>query len=313
MRNKYLLILLLLLPLFACSQKYKLVDQNPKNKPKWMTEGSYPETYFIQANKVATIEDGQNAVMTTLLNQIASSVAVQVTGETKNIIDWTTVDLGGMTKDEYVQKVTSNTSLKIQKMPALQGISLSKAEVYWEKYTDKKTKETYYDYYILYPFSTFELQQLIDSYNAQEKAINDKIDDYRNQLDGIDDVSKLLLNIDDMKLLMKEIGENDFKYARLSNVVKQYEQFINDIDIHVVENKKDVLIIQLVNDDVVMKTTSLPKLRGECARDFNTKHIGNSVEITFNTFDCYEQDDNYVEVRFNIGKKRLVKKIRINL
>ena len=313
MRNRYLFILLLLLPLFACSQNYKLVDQSSKNKPKWMTDGSYPETYFIQANKVATLEEGQNNVMTTLLNQIASAVAVQVTGETKNIIDWTTVDLGGMTRDEYVQKVETNTSVKIAKMPALQGVSLSKAEIYWEKYSDKKTKETYYDYYILYPFSTSELQQLIDSYNAQEKALNDKIDDFRNQLDGIDDVSKLLTNIDDMKLLMKEIGEDDFKYARLSNVVKQYEQFVDNIDIHVVENKKDVLIIQLVNDDVVMKTSSLPKLRGECARDFSTKHIGNRVEITFNTFDCYEQDDNYVEVRFNIGKKRLVKKIRINL
>ena len=302
-----------MLPLFACSQNYKLVDQSSKNKPKWMTDGSYPETYFIQANKVATLEEGQNNVMTTLLNQIASAVAVQVTGETKNIIDWTTVDLGGMTRDEYVQKVETNTSVKIAKMPALQGVSLSKAEIYWEKYTDKKTKETYYDYYILYPFSTSELQQLIDSYNAQEKALNDKIDDFRNQLDGIDDVSKLLTNIDDMKLLMKEIGEDDFKYARLSNVVKQYEQFVDNIDIHVVENKKDVLIIQLVNDDVVMKTSSLPKLRGECARDFSTKHVGNRVEITFNTFDCYEQDDNYVEVRFNIGKKRLVKKIRINL
>lgn len=313
MRNRYLFILLLLLPLFACSQNYKLVDQSSKNKPKWMTDGSYPETYFIQANKVATLEEGQNNVMTTLLNQIASAVAVQVTGETKNIIDWTTVDLGGMTRDEYVQKVETNTSVKIAKMPALQGVSLSKAEIYWEKYSDKKTKETYYDYYILYPFSTSELQQLIDSYNAQEKALNDKIDDFRNQLDGIDDVSKLLTNIDDMKLLMKEIGEDDFKYARLSNVVKQYEQFVDNIDIHVVENKKDVLIIQLVNDDVVMKTSSLPKLRGECARDFSTKHVGNRVEITFNTFDCYEQDDNYVEVRFNIGKKRLVKKIRINL
>ena len=68
-------------------------------------------------------------------------------------------------------------------MPALQGISLSKAEIYWERYIHKKTKESFYDYYILYPFSEFELQELIDAYNAQEKAINDKIDNYRNILE----------------------------------------------------------------------------------------------------------------------------------
>ena len=182
MKNYPLLTLLLLLSFVGCSQSYKLVEQSPKVKPKWVTDGTYPGSYFIQANKVATIEDAQNMVMTSLLNKIASSVAVQVEGETEDKIDWTTVELNGKTKDEYIQVIKSNTTLKIAKMPALQGISLSKAEVYWEKYTDKKTKETLYDYYILYPFSSFELQELIDTYNAQEKALNDKIDDYKNLL-----------------------------------------------------------------------------------------------------------------------------------
>lgn len=313
MKNYPLLTLLLLLSFVGCSQSYKLVEQSPKVKPKWVTDGTYPGSYFIQANKVATIEDAQNMVMTSLLNKIASSVAVQVEGETEDKIDWTTVELNGKTKDEYIQVIKSNTTLKIAKMPALQGISLSKAEVYWEKYTDKKTKETLYDYYILYPFSSFELQELIDTYNAQEKALNDKIDDYKNQMGKISNISDLLLNIDEMKLMMKEIGEDDVKYGRLANVIKQYDKYIDDINIHVIENVKDRLVIQLKNNDMVMKTSSLPKMRGECARDFSSKHVGNDIEITFNTFDCYEQDDNYVEVRFVFGKKKLNKKIRINL
>ena len=313
MKNYPLLTLLLLLSFVGCSQSYKLVEQSPKVKPKWVTDGTYPGSYFIQANKVATIEDAQNMVMTSLLNKIASSVAVQVEGETEDKIDWTTVELNGKTKDEYIQVIKSNTTLKIAKMPALQGISLSKAEVYWEKYTDKKTKETLYDYYILYPFSSFELQELIDTYNAQEKALNDKIDDYKNQMGKISNISDLLLNIDEMKLMMKEIGEDDVKYGRLANVIKQYDKYIDDINIHVIENVKDRLVIQLKNNDMVMKTSSLPKMRGECARDFSSKHVGNDIEITFNTFDCYEQVDNYVEVRFVFGKKKLNKKIRINL
>ena len=129
----------------------------------------------------------------------------------------------------------------------------------------------------------------------------------------ISNISDLLLNIDEMKLMMKEIGEDDVKYGRLANVIKQYDKYIDDINIHVIENVKDRLVIQLKNNDMVMKTSSLPKMRGECARDFSSKHVGNDIEITFNTFDCYEQDDNYVEVRFVFGKKKLNKKIRINL
>lgn len=313
MKNYSVLILFLLLPILGCSQNYKLVEQSSKNKPKWMTNGTYPDSYFIQANKVATIEDAQNMVMTSLLNKIASAVAVQVEGETVDQIDWTTVELNGKTKDEFVQVVQSNTSLKIAKMPALQGISLSKAQVYWEKYSDKKTKEVCYDYYILYPFSSFELQELIDAYNAQEKAANEKIDNYRNQLGKLENISDILLNIDDMKLMMKEIGEDDMKYGKLANVVKQYEKYLNDINIHVIENVKGRLVVKLQNNDMVLKTSSLPKMRSECARDFSSKHNGDNIEITFNTFDCYEQDDNYVEVRFVFGKKRLNKKIRINL
>lgn len=297
--------------MFGSSQK--LVEQSSKNKPKWMTDGIYPDTYFIEAKQVATIEDAQNMVITSLLNKIASSVAVQVQGETVDQIDWTTVDLNGKTKDEFVQVIQSNTTLKIAKMPAIQGISLSKAEVYWEKFIDKKTKKNYYDYYILYPFSSFDLQDLIDAYNAQEKAINDKIEAYKNQLQGLSDVTKILQDIDDMKLMMKELGEDDLKYGRLANVVKQYEKYIGDINIHVVENVKDRLVVKLQNNDVVMKTSSLPKLRSECVRDFSSRHNGDNIEITFNTFDCYEQDDNYVEVRFTFGKKRLSKKIRINM
>lgn len=313
MKNYSVLILFLLLPLLGCSQNYKLVEQSSKNKPKWMTNGTYPDSYFIQANKVATIEDAQNMVMTSLLNKIASAVAVQVEGETVDQIDWTIVELNGKTKDEFVQVVQSNTSLKIAKMPALQGISLSKAQVYWEKYSDKKTKEVCYDYYILYPFSSFELQELIDAYNAQEKAANEKIDNYRNQLGKLENISDILLNIDDMKLMMKEIGEDDMKYGKLANVVKQYEKYLDDINIHVVENVKGRLVVKLQNNDMVLKTSSLPKMRSECARDFSSKHNGDNIEITFNTFDCYEQDDNYVEVRFVFGKKRLNKKIHINL
>ena len=59
-------------------------------------------------------------------------------------------------------------------MPALQGFSITKANIYWERYINKKTKETCYDYYMLYPFSPEELQELIDEYNAQEEAINDE-------------------------------------------------------------------------------------------------------------------------------------------
>lgn len=318
MRKNIIILILSFLPFLSMSQKeYKLVEQSPKDKPAWITEGTHRGVFMVQANKMATLDEAQSAVMLSLLNNIASSISVVVMGETVDKINWEVVELNGKTKEEYIQNITTNTTLKISKMPALQGISLSKAEIYWERYIHKKTKESFYDYYILYPFSEFELQELIDAYNAQEKAINDKIDNYRNILDEIDNIDVLLENISQMRSMKEEYKDDYVKYNKLETIISLYEKNIADIYIDVIENSNDdnigTIVIQLVHDEKVMNTKSLPQLKGDCARDFTKKHSGDKIVLTFNTFDCYEQDDNYVEVRFNFGKKRLVKKINIKL
>ncbi len=315
MKKNLIILLLTIMPLFALSQKdYKLVEQNPKSKPGWLTNGNKMGAFMIQANKVATLEEAQNNVMASLLSQVASSIAVQVVGEIEKNIDWTVVELEDKTQEQYLEQIKNNTTLKIVKMPALQGFSISKAEVYWEKYQHKKTKEYCYDYYMLYPFSSYELEELIAAYNAQEKAINDKIDNFRNILDEIESIDVMLENINEMKSMIQEYGEDDVtKYNKLKNNISLYENVIGNIYIEVLQNEAGKLVVQLKYDEKVLKTKSLPQLKGDCARDFTKKHNGNLIEIGFNTFDCYEQDDNYVEIKFNFGKKRVVNKVLINL
>ena len=293
-----------------CAQtKFKLEEQSSKSRPDWLTDNNYKGAFMVQANGMASIEDAQNAVMTSLLNQIASSVAVEVTGETVSDVNWLTDN----DKDVFSQNIQSSTITRIAKMPALQGISITKAQVYWEYYVNKKTNESYYDYYILYPFSMLELEELIDAYNKHEKKINDKIDGIENQLNGIEEISVALKNIDEMKLMMQGMDNGDLKYYRLKNVLKQYNKFIDDIHVEVIENNKDLIVLQLRYDERCLKATSLPKVTGDCARDFNVSNDGYNIDIQMNTFDCYAQDDNYVTARFNFGDRKLMKKILINL
>lgn len=306
----FILSLLFLLPMNLCAQtKFKLEEQSSKSRPDWLTDNNYKGAFMVQANGMASIEDAQNAVMTSLLNQIASSVAVEVTGETVSDVNWLTDN----DMDVFSQNIQSSTITRIAKMPALQGISITKAQVYWEYYVNKKTNESYYDYYILYPFSMLELEELIDAYNKHEKKINDKIDGIENQLNGIEEISVALKNIDEMKLMMQGMDNGDLKYYRLKNVLKQYNKFIDDIHVEVIENNKDLIVLQLRYDERCLKATSLPKVTGDCARDFNVSNDGYNIDIQMNTFDCYAQDDNYVTARFNFGDRKLMKKILINL
>ena len=305
------LILFMLVQFVGLSQKsYKLVEQSSKEKPAW-TKSSDP--YLFQAIKVPTLEDAKNMVKSDLLSQIASSVASTISADVTVHKD---EKIQGNT-NEYNESVEIVINTKVAKMPALQGISLDKANIYWERYIDKKTKETSYDYYMLYPFSTFELQQLIDAYNAQEKAINDKIDNYRETLESIDDIDVLVENISQMERMKKELVDDSDRCNRLNEIIRLYEKTVKNIYVEVVENynhnNTGTLVIQLKHDEKVMKTKSLPNLKGVCARNFAKKHNDNKIVITFNTYDCYEQDDNYVEVRFSFGKAKLNNKICIKL
>ena len=160
--KKSLLVLLLLFPLLAFSQRdFKLVDQSQSQRPSWLTSGNNRDAFMVQANRMASLQDAQDAAMASLLENIASSVAVNVSGETVQDVDWT---IAG-NNDAYNEKIQKTTVTEIADMPALQGISISKAQIYWEKYHNKKTKETYYDYYMLYPFSSYDLEKLINEYN----------------------------------------------------------------------------------------------------------------------------------------------------
>ena len=313
--RRSIILLFLLLPLFTLAQKdYKLIEQSSKEKPSWLTGASTQGYYMIQANKVATIDLAQKTVLNSLMEQISYSIAVTVVSEMESAIDWTTVDLNGKTQEQYIEQLKSSTKIKVAGIPALQGISLIKADTYYERYINKKTKEECYDYYILYPFSTFDLQELIDAFNAQEKVLNEKIESYRIKLDDIDNVNVLLESINEMKTMMTEIGEDDFiKYNKLKNYVSLYEKVKKEIYIDVVENTKGVMIVQLKHGEKVMKTTCLPQFRCSCVKDIQSKHVGNQIKITFDTFDCYEQDDNYSTIIFNIGGRKISKKLIINL
>lgn len=165
--KKSLLLLMLLLPLLSFAQNdFKLEEQNPKEKPNWVTESNVRDVLMVQANRMPTLKEAENAAMTSLRENIASSIAVKVTGKTDTTKEEKTKD----GKSVYSENIQSTTSVEIAEMPA---------QIYWERYYNKKTKESYYDYYILYPLTSQDLAKMIDDYN-KAKALDKYPDEWKN-------------------------------------------------------------------------------------------------------------------------------------
>ena len=108
--KKSLLVLLLLFPLLSFSQRdFKLVDQSQSQRPSWLTSGNNRDAFMVQANRMASLQDAQDAVMASLLENIASSVAVNVSSETVQDVDWT---IAGK-NDAYNEKIQKKTVTEI--------------------------------------------------------------------------------------------------------------------------------------------------------------------------------------------------------
>lgn len=108
--KKSLLVLLLLFPLLAFSQRdFKLVDQSQSQRPSWLTSGNNRDAFMVQVNRMASLQDVQDAAMASLLENIASLVAVNVSSETVQDVDWT---IAGK-NDAYNEKIQKKTVTEI--------------------------------------------------------------------------------------------------------------------------------------------------------------------------------------------------------
>ena len=171
MKRILLIALVMMIPFCTFAQKkgFKLVEKSGP-KPEWVGQGSVKNFIIVQSEK-PTLEQVKADAMDKVRAEIASSVATNVS----RIVD--SYSLKEVNGDDVTtsRTMTIETTSKIARMPAIQGVSLTKAETYQEMYRNKKTGEVYYVLYVKYPFSSFDLVDLVTAYEEHEEEINAKI------------------------------------------------------------------------------------------------------------------------------------------
>ena len=310
------IILALLFPLCLVAQQkgFKLVEKSEKSKPKWTSSAKTPGYIFKVIKEAATLDDAESMAKTYLLSEIASSVAVRITQETTNDVDWTvSEEKGKVSHDQYVESVKSKTVTKVAKMPAIQGISIAKAKIYWERYYNKKTKIEYYDYYMMYPFSNLDLIELTEAYNAQEKAIDDKIQSLENGLTDIQSVEDIDNAVYELNALIKQLDSDDNRMYDIQSIVSKYKKIYESIELEVLSNTKESIVFQLNYNGKQITTAQLPKVKSNCADKIMPKNLGDRFEISFDCFNCYKQDNNYLEIQFRFGNKIFKQQVFFNI
>ena len=193
--NKLLLFLLIsILPFCSFAQKkgFKLVEKS-SDKPEWVTQGSVKGFIIVQSDK-PTLEQAKTDAMQKVRAEIAESVATNVQ-RTVNSYSQKTIDNGNSSSNKTL---TIESVSKIANMPAIQGVSITKADTYHEIYRNKKSGESYCLLYVKYPFSQFDLVELVSAYESHEKEIDDRIQAFEDGLEtfeSVDDVNKSIMGL----------------------------------------------------------------------------------------------------------------------
>lgn len=307
--KKLIIILAIMLPLVATAQRkgFKLVETVPSSEPKWVGAREHPDFIYVMGQEGATLAEAKNAALQGVLGDIAMSVAVNVNGD---ITNQSVINVVG-DKVTYEESVVNNIKTKIARMPAIQGIAVQKADVFYKRFYNKKTGEEYYVLYMRYPFNEFERRDLITAYNQMEKEIDEKIAKYIEDVDNVESVEDVKTSISGLISLKKELSEDDPRINQISTVVGMYNDIYNAIMMDVVESVPGKVAVRLLYNDRLIETSQKPRVSSDCATDFDISTENGLWYIGYDSRFCYQQDYPTINVVFKVGSKNLTKHIRI--
>lgn len=300
-------LLICCFPLFSHAQ-WKTVEKSSKKQPTWV--GGAERNYLIVSAEASTIEDAKEKILISLKQQIVGAVATQI--ESTTTIERNEIMTGN--KSNYIENTNSSIRSKLAKIPFVSEVSLSKAkDFYWEKLYNKKDRLYKYEYHIRYLFTDFEISSLVNEFNKREEFLNKQLDQYKQRLDQIDCVEDIDLTLSELQAFLTEFDEEDSRYAQIEQLCNNYRKLYQYITIQQkTRTTPNKVTIGLYLDHKPISCKQIPQLLSNCVSMLNVVPEDKGIfHISFNRESCYEEDDNFIDIRFRFGNKIISKRIYI--
>lgn len=306
MKKLILIFLTFFLPLGLYAQ-YKVKEKSHKETPAWIN--GTVRNYLIISATAPTIEEAKEKILILLRNQVIKAIAT-------NIMSQTSLESIQDNKDEnytYSERIQSSIISKAARIPYIKNISLSKAEdYYWEKLYNKKERTYFYEYHIKYKLSSLELEMMVKDFNKREKKLNHQLDVYRSQLENINSVEKIDLTLNELKGFINEFDQNDPRRDQTNQLMNYYLNLYSNIRLEETYRGENNITVSLFLGNKQLRCEKKPVLKSTCATKFTVQQQRDGTfQIGYDDFNCYEEDDNYIEVRFLLGTTTVSRKCYI--
>lgn len=285
--------------LFA--QAYKVVEKSDKKAPVWYE--SAESGYIVASAETGSMEEARQQCLESVKRQIIQAVAQNVEFSDSHTVKQTSGNGDRIT--EFVDQYMAEGSTRAASLPFIKGISLSKVDgSYWEKRRDKKSGKITYAYAIRYPFPESEHKALVRQFEEQDRAMEDLIKKMEEHISDISSVEE----IDQCITKMRPAVEYFFDKTRrewAEGVVQNYRKLPTFITAEGKSDCKDAYIVSLFIKGKKITTAAMPKLTSNCASQLKAVPCGEDILITYNSEDCLEDEENFVELTFKMPGKSL--------
>lgn len=305
-----LTVLMLTLSFSAFAQKaqYKKTDASEKKIPEWVR--SAERGYLIATAEGEDIEEAKKAVMENIKQQIAQSIATRIISE--SVLHATYSENGDRTSGS--QDMETHIMSRTARLPFLGEISLSKAtDYYWEERRWRTDGKVDYMYAVKYPFSEHEMEILAAQYRDYDASLNTRLEEFESGLHTVQSVEAIGDNINRLRVFLDEFDTMDPRYNQVQVLTGRYRDLYGQITLECVQESKGAVAVTLHLGGREISTSQRPVLKSNCATQLSSAIEGNVLLIKYNDEYCYDQDDNYIDIRLRAGNKYISQRVFIKL
>lgn len=288
------------------SAQYKVVESSSRKMPDWVN--SVTRDYLNVTATGSDIEEAKAAVLAAVKQQIAQSIATRIVAESN--LSTSAVQ----TSDTFEKKQTLEKTIQSRtaKLPFIGEISLSKAaDFYWEKRYYRSTGKYEYFYAVKYPFSEFEMKKLVMDYREHDRELNARLAEYEAGLGNITSIEDIERMLEQIRVFNSEFDQMDPRYGQVQSLANRYRDLYDHISIDYYQEKKGVVAVTMTLAGNPLSTTQRPIIKSNCATKISTSYEGNVLVIRYSDENCYEVDDNYLDLRLRAGNKYITERIFI--
>ncbi|MFR8359112.1 MAG: hypothetical protein ACLVEJ_27980 [Parabacteroides sp.] len=133
-------------------------------------------------------------------------------------------------------------------------------------------------------------------------------------MEQISSVEEIDRTLNELKAFQAEFDTDDPRRSQTEQLSNNYRKLYKYITIRQ-ENEADKnnIVISLYLKDKLISCMQKPQLLSNCATRLSVSVENELYRISYNSSSCYENDENYIDIRFRLGNQIISKRIYLSL